>query len=70
MRQVILESDSIEFAARSHGAHDFIATAVGSSSTEVPATDEALRALDDVAVVETWAHFDLVKKDYARTRGQ
>lgn len=70
VRQFILESESIEFAARSHGAHDFVATAVGSSSAEVLATIEALRALDEVAAVETWAHFDLVKEDYARAMGQ
>lgn len=70
VRQFILESDSIEFAARSHGAHDFIATAVGSSSTEVLATVEGLRGLADVATVETWAHFDLVKEDYATAMGR
>ncbi|GAA1856375.1 Lrp/AsnC family transcriptional regulator [Brevibacterium marinum] len=70
VRQFVLESDSIEFAARSHGAHDFIATAVGSSSNEVLGVVEGLRALVDVAAVETWAHFDLVKEDYARAVGQ
>lgn len=70
VREFILESESIEFAARSHGAHDFVATAVGPSSTEVLATVEALRSLDEVAAVETWAHFDLVKEDYARAMGQ
>lgn len=67
VRQFILESDSIEFAVRAHGAYDSIAIAVGSSSTAVLATDEAIRALDDVAAVETWAHFDLINEDYART---
>lgn len=70
VREFILESDSIEFAARSHGAHDFVATAVGPSSTEVLATVEALRSLNEVSAVETWAHFDLVKEDYARAMGQ
>ena len=70
VRQYILESDSIEFAARSHGAHDFIATAVGSTSAEVLCTMEDLRALDEVAAVESWTHFDLVKEDYARAIGK
>lgn len=70
MRKFILDSESIEFAARSHGAHDFIATAVGSTSAEILSTMEDLRALDEVAAVETWTHFDLVKEDYARAMGK
>ena len=70
VRKFILESKSIEFAARSHGTHDFIATAVGSTSAEVLSTMEDLRALDEVAAVETWTHFDLVKEDYARAIGK
>ena len=70
VREFIVASESIEFAARSHGAHDFVATAVGPSSAEVLATVEALRGLDEVAAVETWTHFNLVKEDYARAMGQ
>ncbi|MGZ1489838.1 Lrp/AsnC family transcriptional regulator [Brevibacterium sediminis] len=70
VRKFILDSESIEFAARSHGAHDFIATAVGSTSAEVLSTMEDLRALDEVAAVETWTHFDLVKEDYAQAMGR
>jgi DNA-binding Lrp family transcriptional regulator len=70
VREFIKNSESIEFAARTHGAHDFVATAVGPTSGEVLATIEALRALDSVAAVETWAHFDLVKEDYARAMGR
>lgn len=70
VRTFILESQSIEFAARSHGAHDFVATAVGSSSAEVLGVVETLRELKSVGAVETWTHFDLVKEDYARAMGQ
>lgn len=70
VRNFILESESIEFAARSHGAHDFVATAVGPSSAEVLATIEGLRGLDEVATVETWTHFNLVKEDYTRAIGR
>lgn len=70
VRKFILESESIEFAARSHGAYDFVATAVGPSSTEVLAAIEALRGLDEVATVETWTHFNLVKEDYTRAIGR
>lgn len=70
IREFILGSESIEFAARSHGAHDFVATAVGPSSTEVLASIEALRGLDEVATVETWTHFNLVKEDYTRAIGR
>lgn len=70
VRRFILESDTIEFAAQSHGVHDFVATAVGSSSTDVLATAEALRTLKEVASVETWTHFNLIKEDYTRAVGQ
>lgn len=70
VREFIVASESIEFAARSHGAHDFVATAVGPSSAEVLATVEALRGLDEVATVETWTHFNLVKEDYTRAIGR
>ena len=70
VRKYILDSESIEFAARSHGAHDFIATAVGSTSSEVLSTMEDLRAFGEVAAVETWTHLDLVKEDYARAMGR
>lgn len=70
VRQYILESQAIEFAARSHGAHDFVATAVGASPAEVLATLEEIRGLTAVASVETWTHYDLIKEDYARAVGR
>ena len=47
-----------------------VVTAVGPSSTEVLATIEALRGLEEVATVETWTHFNLVKEDYTRAIGR
>lgn len=70
VRDFILDSQTIEFAARSHGAFDFIATAVGSSSAEVLRTVEDLREFPEVSVVETWAHYDLIKEDYTRSLGR
>ncbi len=69
VRDFILDCGSVEFAARSHGAHDFVTTVVGPSSLEVLAVLERLRALDAVAALETWTHFDIVKEDYARALG-
>lgn len=70
VRDFILSSQTIEFAARSHGAYDFVATAVGGSSAEVLNTVESLRELPEVSAVETWAHYDLIKEDYARSLGR
>ncbi|RBP62023.1 AsnC family transcriptional regulator [Brevibacterium sanguinis] len=69
VRRFILDSPAVEFAARSHGAHDFVATVVGASSVEVLDIIEQLRALEDVAALETWTHFDVIKEDYARLAG-
>ena len=65
-----MESESVEFAARAHGAHDFVNTTVGPSSADVLSTIEALRLLQGVTAVENWTHFDLVKDEYARALGR
>ncbi|MCM1013049.1 MULTISPECIES: Lrp/AsnC family transcriptional regulator [unclassified Brevibacterium] len=70
VREFVLESQTIEFAARSHGAYDFVATAVGGSSAEVLDTIERIRGFPEVSMVDTWAHYDLVKEDYARALGR
>lgn len=64
-----MEAESIKFTARAHRAHDFAAITVVPPSAEVLAIIEELRALHDVAAVETWTHFDLVKEDYVRALG-
>lgn len=53
VRRLILESESIEFAARAHGVRDFVATAGGASSGEVLATVESLRTPESASAVET-----------------
>lgn len=70
MRRYILEQHSIEFAARTHGVYDFIATIAGSSSSGVLAVLEEMRALPQVGGLESWTHLDIVKEDYARSLGR
>lgn len=70
VRQYILDSLAIDFAARSHGSYDFIGT-VGASSTDgVLTVLEQLRALPQVSALESWTHLDVVKEDYARSVGR
>lgn len=70
IRDYITASPAIDFAARTHGNHDFIATIVGTSSTAVLRVIEELRALPEVGSLESWAHLDIVKEDYTRTLGR
>lgn len=69
IRERILTEPSIDFAARTHGAYDFICTLVGGSSTTLLETIEDLRAIPQVSGLETWTHLDIVKEDYARRFG-
>ncbi|MHA3722963.1 Lrp/AsnC family transcriptional regulator [Leucobacter sp. HY1910] len=69
IRDFIMESQAIDFAASAHGNFDFIATLVGPSAGTLLATLEDLRALSAVAAIESWTHLDIVKEDYARTLG-
>ena len=70
VHRYILEQRSIEFAARTHGVYDFIATIAGSSSAGVLAVLEEMRALPQVGALESWTHLDIVKEDYARSLGR
>lgn len=70
VRRYIIDQPAIEFAARTHGVHDFIATIAGSTSAGVLAVLEDLRALSQVAALESWAHLDIVKEDYTRALGR
>lgn len=63
-------SPAIDFAARSHGNYDFVATLVGASSSTLLTVIDELRAISEVGAIESWAHFDIVKEDYARTLGR
>lgn len=69
VRQYILDAPAIDFAARSHGNYDFIATVIGTSSADVLAVIEEIRALPEAGALDTWTHLDIVKEDYARTAG-
>ncbi|WP_067243981.1 Lrp/AsnC family transcriptional regulator [Microbacterium resistens] len=70
VRQYILGSRTIDFAARSHGSYDFIATIGGSSTAGVLGVLEEIRTLPQVGGLETWTHLDVVKEDYARSLGR
>lgn len=66
IRRYILDCPAIDFAAQAHGAHDFIATVVGSASATALGVLEELRALPGVGSLDTWAHYDVVKEAYPR----
>ncbi|MDA4892200.1 Lrp/AsnC family transcriptional regulator [Streptomyces sp. MS2A] len=70
VRQYILGSRTIDFAARSHGSYDFIATIGGSSTAGVLGVLEEIRTLPQVGGLESWTHLDVVKEDYARSLGR
>ncbi|WP_051191841.1 Lrp/AsnC family transcriptional regulator [Microbacterium luticocti] len=70
VRRYILDSRAIDFAARSHGSYDFIATIGGSTPANVLAVVEQIRALPEVASLESWAHLDIIKEDYTRALGR
>ena len=70
IRRYIRRSPAIDFAARTHGTYDFIATLVGASSATLLGIIEELRSLPEVSSLESWTHYDIVKEDYARTLGR
>ena len=57
----------VDFAARTLGRFDAVATLVEPSAGALYASLERLRALPGVARVETWLHLAVLKEDYART---
>ncbi|MFE6734934.1 Lrp/AsnC family transcriptional regulator [Microbacterium sp. NPDC057650] len=70
VRQYILDSPVIDFAAGSHGSYDFIATIGGSSTAGVLTVLEEIRALPQVGGLESWTHLDVIKEDYTRSLGR
>lgn len=70
IRRLIMDSPAIDFAARSHGDYDFIATIIGTSSANALETLEELRALPEISSLESWAHLNIIKEDYARAIGK
>jgi DNA-binding Lrp family transcriptional regulator len=57
----------VDFAARTLGRFDLVATLVESSTGALYASLERLRALPGVVRAETWLHLTVLKEDYART---
>ncbi|WP_336658959.1 Lrp/AsnC family transcriptional regulator [Leucobacter sp. USHLN153] len=70
VRQYIVDSPDIDFAARAHGSFDFVATMVGSSPEHLVGVMDELRALPGVSALDSWTHYDVIKEDYARTLGR
>lgn len=70
VRQFIHDAPDVDFAARSHGTYDFIATLVGSSSAHLLTVLDRLRAIPEAGSIDTWMHYDIVKEDYARSLGR
>jgi len=57
----------VDFAARTIGRFDIVATLVEPSAAALFASLERLRALPGVAGIEAWFHLTVLKEDYART---
>ncbi|WP_238654171.1 Lrp/AsnC family transcriptional regulator [Rothia uropygialis] len=70
IREHLRTAPNIDFAARTYGNYDFIATANSHVSSKVLEVIEDLRALPGVASLDSWTHLDLIKEEYARRVGQ
>ncbi|WP_217184939.1 Lrp/AsnC family transcriptional regulator [Streptomyces sp. AC495_CC817] len=57
----------VDFAARTLGRFDMVATLVEPSAGALYASLERLRALPGVTRIEAWLHLAVLKEDYART---
>ena len=57
----------VDFAARTLGRFDVVATLVEPSAGDLFASLEHLRSLPGVTGVESWLHLAVLKEDYART---
>ncbi|WP_156759729.1 Lrp/AsnC family transcriptional regulator [Microbacterium karelineae] len=60
------EDRGVDFAARTLGRFDAVATLVGPTAGALFESLERLRSLPGVARVETWLHLAVLKEDYAR----
>lgn len=70
LRTLLMSLPNVEFAARTYGAYDFIATVTGHSAGDVLSVIEELRAADDVHSLDSWTHLNLVKEEYGRIVGR
>ena len=66
IREFLLRSPDVDFAARTHGRFDYVATIEGPSAAHLLRATEELRALPSVSAVDSWAHYDIVKENYER----
>ena len=57
---------SVDFAARSYGRYDFIATLVAPTPRDLHVELDQLRALAAVSEVDAWSHLNVVKENYGR----
>lgn len=65
--EALREGRGVDFAARTLGRFDAIATLVEPSAGALYASLERLRALPGVTRIEAWLHLAVLKEDYART---
>jgi hypothetical protein len=63
----LLRGRGVDFAARTLGRFDAVATLVEPSAGDLFASLERLRALPGVTSIEAWLHLAVLKEDYART---
>lgn len=63
----LLGSRAVDFAARTLGRFDLVATLVETHSAALFANLERIRTLPGVRHIETWVHLDVLKEDYTRT---
>ena len=61
------QARAVDFAARSYGRYDFIATIVAPTPRDLHAVLDRIRELQAVAEVDAWTHLNVVKESYART---
>ena len=63
----LMSARAVDFAARSYGRYDFIATIVAPTPRELHRVLDQLRARDAVGEIDAWTHLNVVKESYART---
>ncbi|MEV4668938.1 Lrp/AsnC family transcriptional regulator [Microbacterium sp. LWO12-1.2] len=65
--EALRTGQGVDFAARTLGRFDAVATLVEPSAGALYASLERLRALPGVTRIEAWLHLAVLKEDYART---
>lgn len=67
MLAALREWRGVDFAARTLGRFDLVATLVEPSAGALYASLERIRSIPGVAHLESWLHLAVLKEDYART---